>query len=223
MTQYIGFALLAPRGRSIAKLEAPSSLAGCLSGHAAMSSNPALVESVVSLSQRKQRVATHTHIKGLGLQEDGKAMGSGAGWVGQEQAREACGLVVDMIKQKKMAGRGLLMAGAPGTGKTALALAISSELGSKVRHRLPQAFAVAHAEAPARQVPYCPMVGSEVYSSEVKKTEVLMENFRRAIGLRLKVRPSGGGASRRAEPRASPACLTGEQGRLRGRGHRDDS
>lgn len=29
-----------------------------------------------------------------------------------------------------------------------------------------------------RQVPFCPMVGSEVYSSEVKKTEVLMENFR---------------------------------------------
>lgn len=31
-------------------------------------------------------------------------------------------------------------------------------------------------------MPFCPMVGSEVYSSEVKKTEVLMENFRRAIG-----------------------------------------
>lgn len=30
------------------------------------------------------------------------------------------------------------------------------------------------------------MVGSEVYSSEIKKTEVLMENFRRAIGLRIK-------------------------------------
>lgn len=30
------------------------------------------------------------------------------------------------------------------------------------------------------------MVGSEVFSSEVKKTEVLMENFRRAIGLRVK-------------------------------------
>jgi DNA helicase TIP49 (TBP-interacting protein) len=26
------------------------------------------------------------------------------------------------------------------------------------------------------------MVGSEVFSSEIKKTEVLMENFRRAIG-----------------------------------------
>ena len=89
-----------------------------------------------------------------------------AGWVGQEQAREACGVVVDMIRQKKMAGRALLMAGAPGTGKTALALGIAQELGSKV--------------------PFCPMVGSEVYSSEVKKTEILMENFRRAIGLRIK-------------------------------------
>ena len=32
------------------------------------------------------------------------------------------------------------------------------------------------------------MVGSEVYSTEIKKTEVLMENFRRAIGLRIKER-----------------------------------
>ena len=58
------------------------------------------------------------------------------------------------------------MAGPPGTGKTAIALAISQELGPKV--------------------PFCPMVGSEVYSSEVKKTEILMENFRRAIGVKIK-------------------------------------
>ncbi|MCO5593269.1 hypothetical protein L7F22_047277 [Adiantum nelumboides] len=120
----------------------------------------------VQSTTKKQRVATHTHIKGLGLKEDGMALGIGSGFVGQEQAREAAGLVVDMIHQKKMAGRALLLAGAPGTGKTALALGISQELGSKV--------------------PFCPMVGSEVYSSEVKKTEVLMENFRRAIGLRIK-------------------------------------
>lgn len=61
-----------------------------------------------------------------------------------------------------MSGRALLFAGAPGTGKTAIALAIAQELGPKV--------------------PFCPMVGSEVFSSEIKKTEVLMENFRRAIG-----------------------------------------
>lgn len=55
-----------------------------------------------------------------------------SGFVGQASAREAAGLVVDMIRQKKMAGRALLLAGPPGTGKTALALGISQELGSKV-------------------------------------------------------------------------------------------
>jgi len=75
---------------------------------------------------------------------------------------QAAGVVVDLIKSKKMAGRALLIVGNPGTGKTAIALAISKELGPKV--------------------PFCLMVGSEVYSQEVKKTEVLMENFRRAIG-----------------------------------------
>jgi len=116
----------------------------------------------VSTSAKTQRVSTHTHIKGLGLADGGVPMPMAAGFVGQELAREACGIVVDMIRQKKMAGRALLLTGAPGTGKTALALGIAQELGSKV--------------------PFCPMVGSEVYSSEVKKTEVLMENFRRAIG-----------------------------------------
>merc|ERR1711934_552562 len=115
---------------------------------------------------KAQRVAVHTHIKGLGLDEHGTALQCAAGLCGQEKAREASGVIVEMIKSKKMAGRALLLAGAPGTGKTAIALGIAQELGTKV--------------------PFCPMVGSEVYSSEVKKTEVLMENFRRAIGPRIK-------------------------------------
>ncbi len=131
----------------------------------------------------------HTHIKGLGLDDKGAAKEIASGLVGQEKAREVCaavptqctvwsrvltqlslaqasGIVVELIRAKKMAGRALLLAGPPGSGKTALALAIAQELGPKV--------------------PFCPMVGSEVYSTEVKKTEILMENFRRAIGLRIK-------------------------------------
>jgi RuvB-like protein 1 (pontin 52) len=117
-------------------------------------------------SELLQRIAVHTHVKGLGLNEQGEPLPIDSGMVGQEKAREAAGIVVDMIKSKKMAGKALLLAGAPGTGKTAIALAVSQELGSKV--------------------PFCPMVGSEVYSAEVKKTEVLMANFRRSIGLRIK-------------------------------------
>ncbi len=120
----------------------------------------------VRSTERLERIASHSHVKGLGLNSDGTATAIGGGLVGQCNAREACGIVVDMIKSKKMAGKAVLLAGIPGTGKTALALAISQELGQRV--------------------PFCPMVGSEVYSTEIKKTEVLMENFRRSIGLRIR-------------------------------------
>ncbi|KAK0670918.1 putative AAA family ATPase pontin [Cercophora samala] len=117
-------------------------------------------------NSRDHRTAAHTHIKGLGLNSAGIAEKQAAGFVGQNSAREACGVVVDLIRAHKMAGRGVLLAGGPGTGKTALALAISQELGTKI--------------------PFCPITGSEIYSTEVKKTEVLMENFRRAIGLKVR-------------------------------------
>jgi len=71
------------------------------------------IEEVTSTS-KTQRVATHTHIKGLGLSDSGEALHQAAGFVGQEQAREACGVVYEMVKRKKMAGRALLLAGAPG-------------------------------------------------------------------------------------------------------------
>lgn len=67
---------------------------------------------------------------------------------------------------KKLGGRAILFVGPSGTGKTALALAIAKELGD--------------------EVPFWPMVGGEVYSAEVKKTEVLMENIRRSIGIMIK-------------------------------------
>lgn len=111
------------------------------------------------------RVGAHSHIKGLGL-KNGKALMKADGMIGQIKAREAAGVIVELIKQGKMAGRAILLAGPPGTGKTALAMAIAKELG--------------------KDVPFIAIAGSEIYSSELKKTEVLMQTMRKAIGVRIR-------------------------------------
>ncbi len=114
---------------------------------------------------RFERIGSHTHIMGLGLEENLKARKVADGMVGQEKAREAAGLVVQMIKEGKLSGKTVILAGPPGTGKTAIALAISKELGY--------------------DIPFIQISGSEVYSSERKKTEVLMETIRKAIGVEI--------------------------------------
>eukprot|EP00527_Entomoneis_sp_CCMP2396_P000714 CAMPEP_0198154838 /NCGR_PEP_ID=MMETSP1443-20131203/68819_1 /TAXON_ID=186043 /ORGANISM="Entomoneis sp., Strain CCMP2396" /LENGTH=475 /DNA_ID=CAMNT_0043821553 /DNA_START=40 /DNA_END=1467 /DNA_ORIENTATION=+ len=122
-------------------------------------------------SDNSDRVAAHTHITGLGLNTDGTCVSTSessasCGLVGQTAAREAAGIVVDLIQASNMAGRALLIVGPPGTGKTAIALAMAKELGNAT--------------------PFTPLVASQVYSKEVKKTEILMEHFRKSIGLRIR-------------------------------------
>ena len=114
--------------------------------------------------ERFERVGSHSHITGLGL-EGRKAKIVGDGLVGQTEAREAAGIVVDMVKKGKFAGRAILFAGPPGTGKTAIAVGMARELG--------------------KDVPFVSISGSEIYSAEMKKTEFLMQALRKAIGVRI--------------------------------------
>ena len=44
------------------------------------------------------------------------------GMVGQHAARKAAGVVYKMIAEGQIAGRAILLAGKPGTGKTAIAM-----------------------------------------------------------------------------------------------------
>ena len=113
-----------------------------------------------------RRVGAHSHIRGLGLDEKGRAKFIADGMVGQTEAREAAGIVVQMIREGKMAGRGVLLVGPSGTGKTAIAVGIAKELGE--------------------DTPFVAMSGAEIYSSEMKKTEILMQAIRKSIGVRIK-------------------------------------
>ena len=69
------------------------------------------------------RISAHTHISGLGLDENGDAIVpmddsmSRSGLIGQVAAREALGIVSDLVHSQRLAGRALLLVGPPGTGK----------------------------------------------------------------------------------------------------------
>jgi RuvB-like protein 2 len=67
-------------------------------------------------------LGAHSHIRGLGLNDSLEARAVSQGMVGQIKARRAAGLILEMIKEGKIAGRALLIAGQPGTGKTAIAM-----------------------------------------------------------------------------------------------------
>eukprot|EP00698_Gefionella_okellyi_P003793 TRINITY_DN13525_c0_g1_i1.p1 TRINITY_DN13525_c0_g1~~TRINITY_DN13525_c0_g1_i1.p1 ORF type:complete len:465 (-),score=132.96 TRINITY_DN13525_c0_g1_i1:42-1436(-) len=123
------------------------------------------VEEVKDLT-RIERIGAHSHIRGLGLSDTLEARASSQGMVGQQAARRAMGLVVSMIREGQIAGRAVLLAGQPGTGKTALAMAMAQALGP--------------------ETPFTSLAASEIFSLEMSKTEALLQAFRRSIGVRIR-------------------------------------
>ena len=115
---------------------------------------------------RVERIGPHSHIRGLGLDDALDARKVSQGMVGQRKARRAAGVVVEMIKEGKIAGRCVLLAGPPGTGKTAIAMGMAQSLGP--------------------ETPFTMIAGSEIFSMEMSKTEALTQAFRRSIGVRIR-------------------------------------
>merc|ERR1719408_982923 len=70
-----------------------------------------------------------------------------------------------MIQEGRIAGRAILLAGQPGTGKTAIAMGMAQALGA--------------------DTPFTTIAGSEIFSLEMSKTEALTQAFRRSIGVRI--------------------------------------
>ncbi|PKS09704.1 hypothetical protein jhhlp_004325 [Lomentospora prolificans] len=115
----------------------------------------------------EQLVSAHSHIRGLGVDATTlEPRTASQGLVGQEKARRSMAVVLQMIKQGSIAGRAVLLAGPPSTGKTALAMGLSQAIGS--------------------DVPFTSLASSEFFSLEMSKTEALTQAFRKSIGVRIK-------------------------------------
>ena len=114
---------------------------------------------------RIERIGAHSHIRGLGLDDCLEPRQVSQGMVGQHAARKAAGVVYKMIAEGQIAGRAILLAGKPGTGKTAIAMGLAQALGD--------------------DTPFTSIAGSEIFSLEMSKTEALTQAFRRSIGVRI--------------------------------------
>lgn len=74
---------------------------------------------------RIERIGAHSHIRGLGLDDALEPRDVSQGLVGQHGARRATGVIYKMIQEGQIAGRAILLAGKPGTGKTAIAMGLA--------------------------------------------------------------------------------------------------
>src|SRR5438128_1531635 len=104
---------------------------------------------------RIERIGAHSHIRGLGLDDTLEPKEYSEGMVGQKEARKSAGVIIKLIKAGNLAGRGILIAGKPSTGKTAIAMGIAQSLGE--------------------DIPFVALAASEIFSLEMSKTEALTQ------------------------------------------------
>ncbi|KAK2995312.1 hypothetical protein RJ640_023826 [Escallonia rubra] len=121
---------------------------------------------------RIERIGTHSHIRNMGLDSALEPRFVSEGMVGQTLACKAAGVIVQMVKDGKIAGRAVLLAGQPGTGKTAIAMGM--------------------AKSNSQETLFVMLAGSEFFSLEMSKTEALMQAFHKSIGID---RPTVSGAA----------------------------
>ena len=79
-------------------------------------------EGLVENANSRILQGAHSHIRGLGLDDRLEPRGNSQGMVGQAKARKAAGMILKMVQEGRIAGRAMLFAGPPSTGKTAIAL-----------------------------------------------------------------------------------------------------
>jgi RuvB-like protein 2 len=85
--------------------------------------------------------------------------------IGQGKARKAAGVILKMVQEGRIAGRSILIAGPPSTGKTAIAMGQLSIVGIHMSWQR----SAAMAQTLGTDVPFVMLTASEVFSLEVRE------------------------------------------------------
>lgn len=131
------------------------------------------------------RPGAHSHIRGLGLDDRLEPRANSQGMVGQGKARKAAGMILKMVQEGRIAGRAMLFAGPPSTGKTAIAMGMHPCIMLIVVCSCIFGWA-GMAQTLGADVPFTMIAASEVFSLSMSKTEALTQALRRSIGVRIK-------------------------------------
>nr|UXY87093.1 RuvB-like protein 1 [Cryptomonas sp.] len=117
------------------------------------------------MNEYKNKITWHSHIKGFDLKCTDFSGFLNSGLVGQTDARLSIHIVMDLIRKNRTSGQVFLITGGSGSGKTAIGLALGKQLGTSI--------------------PFSLVNGSEFCFLNSKKTNQLIQKFRKAIGLRI--------------------------------------
>jgi RuvB-like protein 1 (pontin 52) len=106
----------------------------------------------------------HSHINGIGQSKYGVCNEFKTGLIGDNYSRNSFELLVDLIKKNKEK-RVIILTGASGSGKNALALSLAKEIGPNI--------------------PFYSLNSSEITSPSLKKNSIISQYSRMAIGLKI--------------------------------------
>lgn len=137
--------------------------------------------------QNTQLKSLHSHVRSLGIDSLNTPVSTSFHLVGQEKAREALGIVVDMVRANKFSGRMLVLSGPPSCGKTSAGIAMARELGERIPFTFVTAWEIQYGTNPSKLVQTLPDNAPQCFNqSGHSQAEIIDQAVRKSILVKMR-------------------------------------